>query len=87
MNVTENVSSWVFHPMEAEPWRWRATVARERRAPWVWENALNLFTDVSQIAAIFFVIYIFGWRRRVGGHTHLLLALIDSTVTKTFNFS
>lgn len=39
--------SWVFHSVEAEPWRWRTTAVRERRGPWVWERALNLFESVS----------------------------------------
>ncbi|CAM9342845.1 unnamed protein product [Ectocarpus sp. 13 AM-2016] len=45
-NATEP-QPWVFHPVEAEPWRWRATAARERRGPWVWERALNLFGNAG----------------------------------------
>ncbi|CAM9388265.1 unnamed protein product, partial [Scytosiphon promiscuus] len=49
-NATGQSDSWVFHSVEAEPWRWRTTAARERRGPWVWERALNLFGNSAMAA-------------------------------------
>eukprot|EP00752_Nemacystus_decipiens_P011557 g10263.t1 len=47
---TTHAEPWLFHPVEAEPWRWRATAARERRGPWVWERALNLFGNAGIVS-------------------------------------
>lgn len=56
--ISTDGRDWVFHPAEAEPWRWRAISARERRAPWLWERTLELFRTVRILGtarALFFV--------------------------------
>ncbi|CAN0021564.1 unnamed protein product, partial [Choristocarpus tenellus] len=38
-------SSWVFHPVEAFPSKWREVTWRTGKAPWVWQRALDLFSE------------------------------------------
>ncbi|CAM9893913.1 unnamed protein product, partial [Choristocarpus tenellus] len=37
--------SWVFHPVEKLPSRWREGTWRRGKAPWVWQRALDLFSE------------------------------------------